>query len=270
MWFRPMKGDVFPHLRLAYASAKSIKEQGYELALYTDHPEYFNEFPYDDVIMIDMKDYNPRLFSTVKYIALAQEPLGTIHLDYDIILNKSCITHDFGSDIIVQSRENFPYSVEKRFMYDNYIPKWIGEIGLNDFPFNVGVIGFFNHDAWNVFFENFIDAAVHYKTINIPEYINLDFLFEQSFISRLSEVKKYNVSFIYEYPRIKHIESNNYVENKVLGFTHYYGKSKFKKAIVDRYTQLLSEEDFNKLDRIGETKNHTDNGEVNGVAQSGS
>ena len=50
-WSKPgLKGNTNPYcfLVLIYVSAKSIKEQGYELVLYTDVPEWFEGFPYDD------------------------------------------------------------------------------------------------------------------------------------------------------------------------------------------------------------------------------
>ena len=67
-WTKPMLGDKkvnpYMHLSLAYASAESIVNQGYELVMCTDK------------IGKNFDDVNRKMFAAPKYIALSKEPLN--------------------------------------------------------------------------------------------------------------------------------------------------------------------------------------------------
>jgi hypothetical protein len=73
------KVNPYMHLSLAYASAESIVNQGYELVMYTDKigKNLLNGFPYHELIVEEnFDDVNRKMFAAPKYIALSKEPLN--------------------------------------------------------------------------------------------------------------------------------------------------------------------------------------------------
>ena len=254
-WSKPgLKGNTNPYcfLVLIYVSAKSIKEQGYELVLYTDVPEWFEGFPYDDIIKIDMDDTNPRMFAAIKSRALEQEPLGSVHLDYDIILDKPCIRWDGTSDILVQCFEPKAfYSKERDFIKKNGTPSLINKYGLSDSPYCMGVIGFNDKTIKDVYLKNYNDAIEIYKSISIPNDITLDYLFEQAFLPAVTKNLEKSVQVVLKGINGKdvnayHILPNNlrYMSTEIVGYHHYHGRSKWEPDIWQSIIKHLDENDI--------------------------
>ena len=257
-WTKPMDcSHLYLTLRMMFISAKSIKRQGYEIVLYTDilGSRLVENFPYDEVVVIDMPEkVNPQMFAAMKYFALKDEPLGTIHLDYDIVLDKPCISPKDGWDVITQMKHfgNIPYKKERTFMEANGTPQKMKEIQLSSHPYCVGVIGFNNEDLKKIFLDNYFDAINLYSGKNISGTI--DFLLEQTFISSLVDKYGYNADFVtkedksnYVYPTES--DSVRYFTDTNIGFTHYHSKSKWTTPVLSKISDLLSKEEKSIVDK---------------------
>ncbi len=260
LWTKPLilkhKDKLKQNMIMAYASAISIKKQGYYLKLYTDKIGYdlVKDFPYDEVIVLDnLDDLNPSLFATIKFLALEREPLDVVHLDYDIVLSKPCI--DFkGKDVLTQNEENYASygKKEKQFLYANKVPKLISKYGLSNNPYCFGVIGFNNQQLKDIFIENYKEAMNLYRNVQIPSNLTLDFLFEQAFLPKVVEYHKFKPGFItsdFKKNFIPLSGGGTYFSDSNIGYTHYWGDTKYRSCIQESFLQQLSDDDKSIIER---------------------
>jgi len=251
-WTKPMnKSHLYLTMKMMYASAKSIKKQGYDLVLYTDAlgSKIVKGFPYDDVVVLDIPDkVNPEMFAAIKYFALRNEELGTIHLDYDIIIDKPCICPKDGWDVLVQMRhdEIVRYSKERKILIENGTPSRMREIDLSMHPYCVGVIGFNNESLKKEFIDNYFEAIDIYSNKNIR--CTIDFLLEQSFLPSLVDKYGYRSDFVaeqkatnYKYPTDD--KNIRYFCDEQIGFAHFHSKSKWTIPVINKISNMLTKDD---------------------------
>ena len=250
-------GKMYLFLKMAYASAKSIKEQGYPLVMYTDKlgAEILSGFPYDEIVVLDIPEpVNPRMFAAIKYFALDKEPLGTIHVDYDIMLDKPCIKPKEGWDLITQMKYTCKeFYLPQRKILDEYgFPEAMTKIKLSPYPYCVGVIGFNNEELKQKFLDNYFDAVEMYsdKKINLT----IDLLFEQTFISSLVDEFGYNADFVTEEKAVYygHPVSDKgirYFNDYNKGFKHFHAQSKWTMPVLNEITKRLKKEEIALIDR---------------------
>jgi len=262
IWTKPMLGNVnfYQYMRLAYVSAKSIKAQGYQLILYTDKRGLimFKDFPYDEIIEINMDEFNPRLLATPKYLALEKEPLGSVHLDYDIILTKPCIKWNEGSDVLTQYEEvRSLYMKERKFVESHGTPTQILKHGLSENPYCFGTIGFDNQELKDAFINHYKEAMNMYKDIDIPSNITADFLFEQAFLPKYVSDCKYTPQFVIDglngcsvgAYRIMNGSNLRYVSSDQIGYHHFHGGSKWTGFVQKIVIDMLTPQDTKIINR---------------------
>lgn len=262
IWTKPMleNANFYQHMRLAYVSAKSIKAQGYQLILYTDKSGLimFKDFPYDEIIEINMDEFNPRLFATPKYLALEKEPLGSVHLDYDIILTKPCIKWNEGCDALTQYEEvRSLYMKEREFVKTHGTPTEILKHGLSENPYCFGTIGFNNQELKDAFINHYKEAMNMYKNIDIPSNITVDFLLEQAFLPKYVSDCKYNPQFVIDglngcsvgAYRIMNGSNLRYVSSDQIGYHHFHGGSKWTEMVQEIMNDWISQNDIRVINR---------------------
>lgn len=250
------KDLMYRHLSLAYVSAESIVKNGYELVMYTDKlgKEVLDGFPYDEVIVEKRLDEtNKKMFASPKYFALGNEPLGTIHLDYDIIIEKPCLEPKEEWDIVTQMVYKLPtkYKKERAFMSKNGYPKGMQGIKISDYPYCTGVIGFNNAEMKALFLDNYFDAVKIYKDRDIPKDICIDFLLEQSYASTLVEHYGFTPAFVVKDGDFFKYVSNGsrYYEDKETGFVHYQGASKWSDEVQQMINKRLTPDAVRVINR---------------------
>lgn len=249
-WVAPMKyGQIYHNLVMAYASAKSIKEQGYELVMYTDSvgEKLLAGFPYDDVKVVDMGDTNTEMFAAIKYFAMQQEPLGVVHLDFDIILNKPCIKIEDGHDIIIERKDILvsggKYEAAHDFFEKNKELKEINSSVLSIDPFVVGAIGFNNEITRQRFLETYFDAVELFKNKKLNAII--DIVLEQQYLPYMAMTDNYSVYCVAPYGEKKILlpEKFIYYSDEISGYKHFHSQSKFSELAQNEFIKLIGNED---------------------------
>lgn len=254
-WTNPMT-DLYQSMRLAYASAKSIKAQGYNLAVYTDSKgaELLKGFPYDEIIVLDeLENLNPSLFCAVKYLALETEPIGSIHVDFDVIIDKPVFKWETDKDVITQCYEGkVKYSKEQKYL-SSFLAKKDLSVFDKDFmknkvfrPYCCGVIGFNNETLKESFISAYKEILYCFDNVKVPNGLTIDYIVEQAYISHLVSSNSYIPQFIdtCNIEACKHYQIlDGCAYYRTDGYVHYHGKSKYTREAQTSINELLTKED---------------------------
>ncbi len=228
---------------LCAASCLLAQQNGARVTIYTDKlgAELLQDIPYDEVkISLDEPLKNcPRFFwAAGKFVALADAPLGSVHIDNDVLLmeRKTVRALDFSNaDVIVQQEENVTSTDTRKF----YRPhrravKYLGfpRRMKPDYPkaYNVGVIGFNNEELRDIYVKNYFDTLNYLSSeekqpkieeLNKDSNLSLDLIYEQVFIAQLTDETCSRVKFL--------LDKNNIARDvERLNYRHLLGSVKYK------------------------------------------
>lgn len=198
--------------------------------------------PYDNIIT-DLNQLNTHLnlFASAKFAALANESLGAIHIDGDVILfkeqAKDMLDYE-GKDVIIQNYES-TYNKELALITP-LMPNANKLFGQGSFC--CGVVGINNQTLKDAYIESYWRYANIVK--NNSELINdfmkmdptilFDLLFEQSNLYTLCSNGNYAV---------KHLcrTLKNVIELQHTGISHYMGRLKHKEDNIARCKAAVKE-----------------------------
>lgn len=248
-WTAPMHGErwgisgqLTTNIWLFAMSVACAKRAGAEIVLHTDDEgkEYIGFLPYDEVhTTLNELNVNTRFWASGKLLAMKNEPLGAVHIDGDVFINKPML--DFMQsgkwDIIAQNKE-IARDGEKGFYGRNHkkillslsvIPK---EFYLVNFALNCGTVGFrdkFLKDRYIFCFENLLNnlnASEHYLS-QLEEDSTLcpNIVIEQQLLGSLAEWYEADVKYIFN--------GNSYQDHKTsreLGYIHLIGQQKYSET----------------------------------------
>lgn len=220
---------------LSYIYARNA---GIDIKLHTDlyGKHLFNHIPYKEII-VDLEDinyYDCDLYAFPKIHALENEPLGSIHIDGDVLLKKESLKSllDFSDyDCIVQSYED---KTSFGFRYDESM-KACSNLPFKDYVtkecnqmYNCGILGFNNKELKDEFIVEYKRLAESYKDNKIEEVGRVpDLVIEQKLIYDLTN-NKYNVKEL-----LTRDGYNEYA--KEIGYCHILGKAK-----IDRIKEVIN------------------------------
>jgi hypothetical protein len=232
---------------MAKLSNQSVKKLGYKTCLYTDKIGYdlLSDIDYDEIIMFDellLAQFNKRIWSLGKILAMERTQEPFIHLDFDFFL--------LGKVDEEISKKDFFCLYPEPWMTEE-ISKFLPETAklenikiTNSLSRNFSIVGGQNFQAMNLVCSKLIDIAIlNYKIIENMNFIktwNGAVLFEQMLIPQLlSEEHDIEINTIFSdfiYPEKIYKEEthkkltkqylvDNFVKNKMV---HLHG-SKMKK-----------------------------------------
>lgn len=187
-------------LSLAY-----LKRLNQEVVLYTDTlgAALLGHLPYDEIhiTLDDMPDgLSPRFWAAGKIYALAQEPLGSIHIDGDVFIKSSKIIDMIENseyDLITQNYEGPAwvggYSIE--FPYFKGEEEFCKQYGLTfdvKEGFNTGLVGFRNQELKDKFIKGYKEISLYHSKLKYDKLLNdthrtPDLVVEQAYISQISK-----------------------------------------------------------------------------------
>lgn len=251
-WTKPMSKDkIETNVQIAYISCYYLHKNGYKVRMYTDKygKELLINIKYDEINtkLDSIPDNIPNyLFAYAKFWALKNEPIGTIHTDFDVFIKKPCIDEFYNKnyDLILQNKElNQDYNYKKlrnvfnKIKLPNFLP--VNHIG----SCNVGVIGFNNKELKNKYLDIYFKSVEYYKDyLNSIENINIlvpDLLFEQTTIDWLKDC--YNTYFIL--PELNYGQELNKICNNI-GYQHLLGAWKHTeegKLIINNFYNKIKQ-----------------------------
>lgn len=280
LWTKPaldkrwdQSGQLEANIWLYTLSVIFAKKQGLEIVLHTDTlgKQLLSHLPYNAIYTtLDKISSNipTMIWAYGKFMALKEEPLGSIHIDGDVMLTtKECVEALKGNyDLIVQNKEGvYPHVLEKVSPY-GFTPR--GFFSTN-YAYNCGVVGFNNAKLKQQYLDFYfketslvVKNSILRKKMSEDKYLCVDLPLEQWSLSVLAD-KKYKVKCVlngqvdYDWWRPGSKIRKN-AEN--MGYLHLIGKDKYKaidkvkfyilaldkdlyyktKEIIEKYKNILS------------------------------
>lgn len=239
-WSKPLieKKRLAIALDIAYISLYYAHKSGYTVHMYTDSIGigYLKEYGYDYIeSLIDNipNNISTKQFAYPKIMAMEKEPLGTIHVDFDVFLKQNCLDKFFNDntiDCILQCEElnmMHEYQKSKKCLLDIDIDGVWKDVLEHDIPSNVGIIGFNNQEFKDEYISRYKDMSdfFHYdKSIGMP-----DLYFEQININQLSKIRDYNVYYLLGAIDYSDPKQCKLTENNDLEYIHIQGQNKWNK-----------------------------------------
>lgn len=240
-WTKPMTDKKLKiNVHIALLSLCYAKASGYYVVMYTDTLgySYLKDFGYDE-INTDLDDIPDdikatQFFAYPKFFAGLKEPLGSLHIDFDVFLKKPCADiffNDKSIDVILQCKEGYasfyPEYVNGREMILNHeYPETLKVNHLSSS--NVGVIGFNNQELKDIYYSWYFDYIDFYKTrTSYLKGVSSEMFAEQVNLDYLLETKNYK----YHYILIKdtgrnHTELTDFADK--IGYQHLQGINKYE------------------------------------------
>ena len=219
------------------------KKSGFSINLHTDAKgyEYLNMCPYDN-IYVDLDNVDlpaPKLYAAVKFKVMEKYPLGTIHIDGDVLLKtpKLLQSLEFDNyDVIVQSFEAPPLYGwgwdESASVWNNCdYPVWANR--QCKIMYNCGVIGFNNAEIKQEYFNTYWYMYNQYLKKGIVKPSVPDLVIEQQFLYDLCLNKNYKVKELID-------GSCPSKSANEIGYQHLIGETKSKEyiKIIDNIKKL--------------------------------
>lgn len=230
---------------LALSVIYAKKHNNVQLILYTDDIGYnlLKDMPYDEIYttLNDIKTgpYSEVFWAQGKFYAMQNEPLCSIHTDFDVFLKSDkCIDTLLeinNYDLIVQDTE-FANGPE----YNNQKQTLLSKCGINtisDYAYNCGVIGFNNKELKEKYFNNYFCNKEKIRQALVDKKISpacYDLNIEQEYLYKIS--KNYNTKTLLG---IKNWNKYNEYNQKAidLGYQHLIGQSKY--IYIDKVKKLV-------------------------------
>lgn len=249
---RCSKDNLKVHVITFTLSALYAKNSGFEIVLHTDEfgKFLFQHAPYDEII-VDLPEppEDTRIFAWCKFVAMANEPIDSIHIDGDVFLKrpefKELLSLD-GCDIICQNLEEigiYPYHQsswnKESYAWQNCkFPTWMSR-KFNKM-YNVGIIGFKDEkhrDAYHTLYNEMMeDFKINGKSNDcVPELIS-----EQKLLYDYATHNNLKVKKLLDHMHImKHARS--------IGYQHLLGEAKYK--MFDKTKEVLKKLDSDLYDK---------------------
>lgn len=220
------------------------------------------------------KSINPKIFAYIKSMALQREPIGTIHIDGDVLIKKEeCLNRIFNHncDCVLQSCETYlPWEQNARSLMISFLSENLLSTGkrldIKSYDYNVGVIGFFDKSLRDAYIQNYQKLAselskykyLHLVNHNEGLFRTPDLVLEQQLIVNLTEAN--TVHFVLPVDSLSYVNDRNEIA-KEIGYAHLLGATKYESQNVNKIKQALLDinpEYFNKVSN--NIKEEIDNG----------
>ena len=265
LWTKPaidqrwdQSGQLEANVWLYALSAVYAKKQGVTLVLYTDTlgQKLLGHLPYDKIYttLNNIPSNIPTMiWAYGKFMALREEPLGSVHIDGDVFLKKPAVIKELSSkdyDLIIQNKE---------WTYNTYqgvesVMARFGEIDYEKYDsyrtaFNCGVVGFTNAALKKTYLDYYFGATdsvarnkglvEHMKN---DKYFCVDLTLEQHSLAIMAQ--KYKTKILLK------VANEDYWGNAVrqkaeeLGYQHLIGKEKYEYIDRVKFTLLLLDKDI--------------------------
>ena len=220
------------HVYTFTLSAVYAKQNGFDIILHTDSigAHYLQHAPYDEIIVdLGTPPEDKRIFAWCKFIAMANEPADSIHVDGDVFIKRPI--QDLLSlkehDILCQNLEKigiFPYQescwdkesyVWRDCKYPSWMPRKFNEM------YNCGIIAFKDKKVRDEYFRLYHNMMDDFKingrsTDCVPELVS-----EQKLLYDFAEHKNLKVKCLLD------LHELNSSANKI-GYQHLLGSAKHK------------------------------------------
>ena len=263
---RPLSGDLFelgPIVRLMgniYYYALSVayaKRSGASIVLHTDSfgAKMFSDIPYDDII-VDLDEIpvlNRSFFAAAKMWAMANEDLGSIHIDGDVFIkNEQLVDNMFNTpyDVIVQSFEPGEWYINIIKKLQKFgDPRILSRCGIITNPilsYNTGVLGFKNEKLKEDFINTYKYLVKYYSDhgMVVEKWDAPDIVLEQLGLYSKVQDGSYKVMKVLNSPYSK--------EPAEIGYQHVLTSKKFSE--LDKCRDLLKVMDkdtYEKIEKMG-------------------
>lgn len=191
------------NILIAAVSLAYAHKSGYKVKMYTDSLAYplLSKLPYDEINTEMDKIVLPEsnvLWSVGKYYALMKEPIGTIHIDFDVLLKKPCLEGLLiNADAVCQILEHIEnvqtvYEQSRQFLLNNKCNNYLDISKPATHAYNVGIIGYGSESMRKAHAGTIIKLYNKFKKYNKP-MPTIDFYIEQANLYNLS-TKGYKVN----------------------------------------------------------------------------
>ena len=273
LWTAPMANDRNKLEASAFIFALSLsylKKLGCTINLHTDSlgANLLSGIGYDNVYLTANelpKDVSPKIFAYIKSMALQREPVGTVHIDGDVLIKtEECldIIFNHNCDCVLQSCEtSLPWINESRsfmipFLSEHFLSN-SKKLHIYDYDYNVGVIGFFNSDLKDLYIQNYQNLALSlskYKYLYLLDYKDHkfdvpDWVLEQQLIVNLTETLK--VRFVLPVDSLDFTKYRDLI-SKEIGYAHLLGGCKYRPDVVEKIKNKLKELDSDCFFKVSE------------------
>ena len=261
-WTSPMHPDQLQtNFYIAAISLYYAHRSGYKVHMHTDSQgmQLLQDLNYDKILpTLDNipKDTSSRLAAYGKIIALENEPIGTIHTDFDVFIKKPCLDDFFQCkdiDIIVQCKESSLF--QDYYRLRDYFKQQgvIDELAINQMtPYCVGILGFNNESLKNEYIYRYKTCAEYYKDKlgECPHWPDL--YFEQINIGDIIENRDCLTQLLLGKIKYKNPNINKIADR--IGYQHLQGdwksSNKGREFIKNFYNKLISIQDnYDKIFR---------------------
>lgn len=244
------------HMCYFILSCLYAKNSGFEIVLYCDKKteDFLKIAPYDEIhpILEGIEwPANGRIYAWSKFFAMANEPLGSIHIDGDVFLKDPKLLEKLNFDnydCIVQSLETpFVYGADSRNCWEECrkcfdsceYPIWAKRL-CNEM-YNCGIVGINNQELKDEYFKTYWLMLERYNKTGIDIDSVPDIIIEQQFLKDLTDYKRYKVK--------KLLRTYEFQQDAInLGYQHLIGLSKMEN--LDRILKLIKKKDKNIYKKI--------------------
>lgn len=240
------QGQLEANVWLFALSAVYAKKQGVTLVLHTDTlgKNLLGHLPYDKVFTtLDTISLNvpTMIWAYGKFVALKEEPLGSVHIDGDVFLKKPEVIKELSTkdyDLIVQNKEliNHTYkSIENTMIRYGELTdeKYIA----NDTAYNCGVVGFTNSSLKQAYLDFYFKSTARLTNnkalkafMETDKYFCVDLSLEQHSLPFLA--KNYRTKILLKVDEEDYWGQNTRDKAEQLGYQHLIGKEKY--SYIDR------------------------------------
>lgn len=229
------------HVYTFTLSAVYAKQNGFEIVLHTDKvgAHYLQHAPYDEIIVdLGTPPDDKRIFAWCKFVAMANEPVDSIHIDGDVFIKKPMqdLLTLKDEDILCQNLEKvgiFPYQescwdkesyVWRDCRYPHWMPRKFNEM------YNCGIIAFkdkkIRDEYYKLYHDMMADFKINGKSLDcVPELVS-----EQKLLYDFAKHKNLKVKCLLDLYEL------NASANKI-GYQHLLGAAKHKS--LDKTKEVL-------------------------------
>ena len=251
-WTKPMlsnrwdiKDQLEKNLWITALSIIYAKKSGAYITMHTDSLgyEYLKHFPYDE-IFCDLDDLENRMkcnpnnmWAASKSVALANEPIGTIHIDTDVMIKSPKCLEELkfdNYDAIIQHIEISGYKEQQA------LKKVMPNINMNlRYACNVGVLGFNNESLRKQYLDNY-NYYLENLELNEDNYFSCDLILEQLYLYQLFTEQKLNFKFLLGDLRVD-IMGQILRKCNEIDYMHLIGEDKYRAPVIAKCKKYVEE-----------------------------
>lgn len=239
------------HVYIAALSLRFAKASGYYVVMYTDTLgySYLKDFGYDEIntdldnIPDDVKPN--QFFAYPKFFAGLKEPLGSLHIDFDVFLKKPCVNkffEDKSIDVILQCRERYSrifkeYVNGRKKLSSNTHPETLKVNHID--ASNVGIIGFNNQEFKDIYYSWYFDYIDFYKDkLDYLKDVVSEMFSEQINIDYLIRNNNYNCFYLIpDDTGDNHLFLGEFADK--IGYQHLQGGMKYRDDTLIKVKEVL-------------------------------